>query len=229
MGEGCCTSDYGRIFDLRSARRELDDYLAHGPDRTTQRLLDALITRGVEGTTVLEIGAGVGDVQLELLAAGAASITDVDASEPYLTVAREEFARRGLSHRARFVHGDFVARAPEIEPADVVVLNRVVCCYPDMTALVRESTARARRLYGLVLPVNRWWVRLIVAVDNLRHRWQRSSFRAFVHPFAEVDRLVRAAGLEPRFQHAGWVWRTVVYERRMTSSPAGANEATPGS
>ena len=58
-------------------------------------------------------------------------------------------------------------------------------------------------------------------------RIQERENRVFVHPFAEVDRLVRAAGFEPRFQHAGWMWRTVVYERAMTSSPGGAIEATP--
>jgi magnesium-protoporphyrin O-methyltransferase len=218
MGDTCCTTDYDRVFDLESARQELRDYLEHGPDQTTQRLLEALVVRGVDGATVLEIGAGVGDVQLELLAAGASRSTDVDASEPYIAVAREEVERRGLAERVRFVHGDFVARAPEVDPADVVILNRVVCCYPDMTALVRESSARAQRLYGLVLPVNRWWVRLIVAFDNLRHKWQRSTFRVFVHPFRSVDRLVRDAGFEPRYEHTGWMWRTVVYERTGASS-----------
>jgi Methyltransferase domain len=213
MPDGCCTTDYDRIFDETSARKELTDYLDHGLDDVTSRLLDAVVTQDVQGSSVLEIGGGVGDVQLELLAAGAASVTDVDASQPYIAVAREEVERRGLADRVRYVHGDFVAVAGGVPPADVVVLNRVVCCYPDMTALVRESTARAQRVYALVLPVDRWLTKLIVGLDNLRHRIGRSSFRAYVHPTAEVERLIRAAGFEPRFEHSGWMWRTLVYAR----------------
>ncbi|HEX2141188.1 MAG TPA: class I SAM-dependent methyltransferase [Candidatus Limnocylindria bacterium] len=207
MADGCCTTDYDLIFDETSARKELTDYLDHGLDDDTSRLLDALVGQDVQGSSVLEIGGGVGDVQLELLAAGVASVTDVDASQPYIAVAREEVERRGLADRVRYVHGDFVAVASGVPPADVVVLNRVVCCYPDMTALVRESTARAQRVYALVLPVDRWLTKLIVGLDNLRHRIGRSSFRAYVHPTAEVERLIRAAGFEPRFEHSGWMWR----------------------
>ncbi|HEX2140754.1 MAG TPA: class I SAM-dependent methyltransferase, partial [Candidatus Limnocylindria bacterium] len=129
MADGCCTTDYDRIFDETSARKELTDYLDHGLDDDTSRLLNALVAQDVQGSSVLEIGGGVGDVQLELLAAGGASVTDVDASQPYIAVAREEVERRGLADRVRYVHGDFVAVASGVPPADVVVLNRVVCCY----------------------------------------------------------------------------------------------------
>ena len=43
----------------------------------------------------------------------------------------------------------------EIEAADVVTLDRVICCYPDMEALVGRSAERALRLYGLVHPRDR--------------------------------------------------------------------------
>ena len=111
------------------------------------------------GATLLDIGGGVGVAQLDLLSAGLRSATDVDASSAYLDVAREEAQRRGYSERVSYRHGDLVALAPEIEPADIVTLDRVICCYHDMPALVRASAAKARRLYGLVYPHDAWWTR----------------------------------------------------------------------
>lgn len=36
----------------------------------------------------------------------------------------------------RFRYGDFVSLAPDLETADLVTLDRVVCCYPELEPLV---------------------------------------------------------------------------------------------
>jgi 2-polyprenyl-3-methyl-5-hydroxy-6-metoxy-1,4-benzoquinol methylase len=132
--------------------QELHTYLHRGPARTTRLLLDVLRAEGVEATILLDIGGGVGAIQLEMLVAGVRSATDVDASGAYLEIAREEAQRRGYGDRLTYRHGDFVELAQEIEPADIVTLDRVVCCYHNMPALVGASSAKARQLYGLVYP-----------------------------------------------------------------------------
>jgi magnesium-protoporphyrin O-methyltransferase len=176
-------------------------------------LLDVLIDEGISGASLLDIGGGVGIVELELLKAGAASAVDVDASRPYLAVAESEAADRGFGDRTAYRHGDFVAIADEVEPADVVTLDRVICCYHDARSLVSRSASHARRLYGLVYPVDRWWTRCGIWIMNLVTRLQRSEYRAYVHSAALVDRLIREAGLELRYHHAGKVWQTAVYAR----------------
>ncbi len=153
-GPGCACA-VGNEFGEATARRDLRSYRKSGPARTTRWLLEGLRGDGVAGLTVLDIGAGVGAVHLDLLKDGAASAIDVDGSPAYVTVAREEATQQGLVEKVSYVVGDFVARAPTIAPADLVVLDRVVCCYPDMDALVRQSVARARLRYGLVYPVTR--------------------------------------------------------------------------
>lgn len=201
------------MFDARTARRQLIAYRRSGPTGTTRRLIDAIRDAGVDGATVLDIGGGVGVIGFELLAAGADRLTDVDAARAYVAVARREATRRGLDDRVTLRHGDFVALAEEIEPADIVTLDRVVCCYGDWTALVDRSAARARRLYGLVYPTDRWWTRFGIGMGNLMLRLTRRTFRGFVHPERAIDDRVRAAGFEPRVHHRGWLWQTVVYER----------------
>ena len=91
----CCDPTvYDRQFDGTHAERKLRELRRRGPNRTTAQLVDELAAGGIEGLTVLDIGAGVGAVHLGLLERGAASATDVDASAPYLAAAR---MRPGMS------------------------------------------------------------------------------------------------------------------------------------
>ena len=213
---GCepgCGCGGANEFGEREARSDLRAYRRDGPPRTTTWLIAGLRAGGVDGMTVLDIGAGVGAVHLELLASGAASATDVDGSSAYVAVAREEAVRQGAADRVRHEFGDFVALADDIEPADLVVLDRVVCCYPDMEALVRASVAHARRRYGLVYPRDTWWIRACYGMLNVVARLARHRIRAHIHRTAEVDALVRSAGFAPRFLRSNLLWQVAVYER----------------
>jgi hypothetical protein len=209
----CCEPDYDATFDERSARRELSAYRRSGATGTSRTLIDALRDAGLDGATALDIGGGVGVVGLELLGAGASHLTDVDAARAYLVAARSEAERRGLADRTTFVHGDFVALADGIEPADVVTLHRVICCYGDWRALIDRSTARAKRLYGLVYPADRWWMRLAVRAGNLVTRLSGRRFRFYVHPEREMDTRVRGHGFRRVLHDRGLAWQTAVYER----------------
>jgi predicted TPR repeat methyltransferase len=213
MARDCCTPDYDATFDARSAERELATYRRSGATGTTRRLIEMIRERGVEGASILDIGGGVGVVGMELLAAGAARLTDVDAAAHYLAAARSEAERRGFGARATFRHGDFVELAAEIGSADVVTLDRVICCYGDWQALVDRSTERAGRLYGLVYPLERWWTRLVVGLGNLGMRVTRRSFRFYVHPEREVDARIRGRGFRRVLRERGLAWQTVLYER----------------
>jgi magnesium-protoporphyrin O-methyltransferase len=219
MQPECCAVNYDEQFNADEARRDLLQYRANGPDPSTRRLIEALVAEGVAGATLLDIGGGVGVVQLELLAAGAARSVDVDASNAYLAVAEAEASDRGFSDRAAFVHGDFVNLAAEVEPADIVTLDRVVCCYPDARALIGRSAAKARHLYGLVHPVDRWWTRLLATVGNLGYRLFRNPYRMHVHRQRLIDELVGGAGLRPLATIDSWFWRTAVYRREGTTQP----------
>lgn len=213
MSGSCCQTDYDALFDDRAARRELAEYRRRGARGNTARLVNAIRGEGVEGASVLDIGGGVGVIGAELLSAGAASLTAVDASRPYLAAARIEIGRRGFADRATFEHGDFVARAPEVAEADIVTLDRVICCYADWTALVDRSLERARRLYGLVYPVDRWWMRLSAGVFRGISRLFGRPAPFAVHPDRAVDARIRAAGFTPILEERGIAWQTVLYRR----------------
>jgi SAM-dependent methyltransferase len=210
----CCEPTlYDDQFDARRAADRLREYRRKGPNGWTKRLVHGLSADGVDGMTVLDIGAGVGAVHHALLAAGAASAVDVDASGPYIEAAREEAVRRGLSDRVTYRKGDVVALAPDLLPADLVALDRVVCCYPHMEALVRVAAERARRRLGMVLPRDDAWVRLGVDASNRWSALRRDPFRVHVHRTAAVLEVAKAGGLAPIASHRGRFWQTLILER----------------
>lgn len=163
--------------------------------------------------TLLDIGGGIGVIQHELRAAGVTEITSVDASRAYLALARREAERRGYAADARYVHGDFVALAGQIEAADIVTLDRVVCCYPDMEALMHHAAARARRFLGLVYPRDGWWMKLGVAILNISPRLRRDAFRSFIHPTEAVEGIAAANGLRKTVHHNDPFWQVVLFAR----------------
>lgn len=133
----CCDEDLALIgYDGRDAEKDLAAWLSRGPRPTTQEVIDAICAQGVEGATLLDVGAGVGAVHTALLEAGAATAVDVDASREYLAVARAEAERRGLSDRVAYRYGDLVELVADVPPTDIVTLDSVICCYPYLPALV---------------------------------------------------------------------------------------------
>lgn len=211
--DACGCDGFASIFDEATARRDRDRYHRDGPDRTTRLLLELLTPYRSAGSSVLDIGGGIGIIDLELLRAGAGHATLVDASTAYLAVARDEARRAGVLDRVEFVEGDFVGRAASIDRADVVTLDRVICCYPDMEALVAESAGHSRVAYGIVLPRDRRSTRLGIAFVNLWYRVRRSAYRAYVHSTGRVDEIAAANGLRLRADRQTWFWRVAVYDR----------------
>lgn len=211
----CCDQCEGleRMFDGEVAREELADYRENGPADTTRMLLDALIQRDVRGLTLIDIGGGVGAIQHELLQAGVDQGVGVDASTAYLNAARSESERLGHAERMDYRHGDFVALASQIEAADIVTLDRVLCCYPNVQALVGLSSERARRFYGVVFPRDNALYRLVQRLMNLYFRLARNPYRFFIHPTRTVDALLTAQGFRRAFRRTTWFWQVLVYER----------------
>jgi magnesium-protoporphyrin O-methyltransferase len=210
----CCDPKvYDTQFDAAHADQKLHEFRDHGPTGSTARLIAELARGGVDGMTVLDIGAGVGAVHQTLLEAGAASATDVDASGPYLAVARQEAERRGLADRVSYLEGDAVRLADELPQADLVALDRVVCCYPNMEALVTLAATRARRRLGMVLPKDRGWIRAGVRLSNRCSALRGDPFRVHVHRTDAVLAVATSAGLTPVAWDRGWFWQTLVLER----------------
>jgi magnesium-protoporphyrin O-methyltransferase len=183
----------------------------------------------VKGLTVLDIGGGLGAVHLALLSAGAGQAVDVDASAGYLKAAKQEAERQGLAGRIRHLHGNFVDLAREVVAADIVTLDRVICCYDDAQSLLDSSASKARSLLGLVYPVDSRLMKIARGLLNFALRTLRKRFRIFVHSSAQVDAIARSHGFLKRVYHKRGIWQVVVYAKAIaTGGPQPGGAATRG-
>ena len=192
---GCCRA-YENAFDADYAQGDLDDYRDHGPEKSTRALLDLIrAATDVRGATALDIGGGVGPVHHEMLKDGAASVTDVDGSSAYIAASKSEAERLNHIDRITYRLGNFVDIADEIDSADIVTLDRVLCCYPDMPSLAGKAAAHAKRVIGLVWPRDAWWTGIGIWAVNIGERLSKTPVMQSYHRVADVDLVIGEHGL----------------------------------
>jgi 2-polyprenyl-3-methyl-5-hydroxy-6-metoxy-1,4-benzoquinol methylase len=208
--DGCCDpSGYGALFGSRFSRHLASRYRRKGLDRTATRMLDFLTAQGVDGASVLEIGGGVGALQLELLRRGAARATNLELVDSYDADASALAGEAGVADRMTRRQLDLAASPDAVEPHDIVLLHRVVCCYPDYERLLGAAAGRANRLLVYSHPPRNPVSRFVFAGENLLFRLRRMTFRTFVHDPAAMAEAAQAGGLEVRYRHRRGVWHVV--------------------
>src|SRR5207249_7515972 len=99
MSNCCSPKGYRWVFSERSTQAEARKYRRRGLDGTSRRIVDFLRTRGVDGQTVLEVGGGIGAIQIELLKAGAARAVSIELTPTYEDVAAGLLNEAGLTDR----------------------------------------------------------------------------------------------------------------------------------
>jgi magnesium-protoporphyrin O-methyltransferase len=210
----CAPPGCAEFFDERAARKDAARYRRKGLDKTAERMVGFLRQRGIAGRTVLEIGGGVGALQVELLRAGAASTTNLELSPGYEQEARRLLREAGVEERAERRLANVVEDSDAAGPADTVLMHRVVCCYPDPEALVGAAAERARNHLVLSFPRERALTRLGMRVVNAVLRLRRCAFRGYVYPVDRILAPARALGFEPALEHRGLIWHVAALERR---------------
>ncbi len=217
MGECCEPRGYDDIFGARFARRLASSYRKRGPDKTATRMATYLAERGIKDASVLEIGGGVGDLQLELLRHGAARTTNLELVDAYDEQALDLAKAEGVMDRITRRRVDIAATPDAVEVHDVVVLHRVVCCYPDYERLLTAAADHAARLLVFSHPPDTWVSRTLTAVENTWFRVTRRSFRTFAHPPEAMVAVAEGRGLRTDYTHRGRAWHIVGLVR---SNPA---------
>jgi magnesium-protoporphyrin O-methyltransferase len=201
------------MFDDRFAKRRAARYRKKGLDKTARRMVDLLVERGVDGATVLEIGGGVGEIQLELLRRGAASATNLEISPGYEAEGAALIEDAGLTGRVQRRLVDIADDPAAVQPADIVVLHRVVCCYPYYEKLLGVAADHTRRQLVLSHPPRNPVSRAVVGTQNWLLRLAGREFRVFAHPPAAMLAVLAEHGLHPAVVHSGPVWRVAAATR----------------
>ena len=214
MGECCGPDGYDTVFSKRFARRTARSYRRRGLSRSATALAGFLTERGIEGATVLEIGGGVGHVQVELLRRGAARAVNLEIATSYEAEAEQLLEQSGFGDRVERRALDIARSADDVEAADVVVLHRVVCCYPDYQRLLTAAGGKSGRLLVFSYPPRNVATRALLWAENSVRRIKGDSFRAFVHPPEQMLATLGETGLHPTYRWRGFGWRVVGLERQ---------------
>jgi magnesium-protoporphyrin O-methyltransferase len=167
----------------------------------------------LDGMRVLEVGGGIGGVQAELLAIGADRGEVVELVPAYEPYARELARETGLEGRTSFRILDILEEPDAVEPADIVVLNRVVCCSPDGVDLAAAAARLTRQTLVLSFPRDVIWVRAGISLLNASLRLRRSPFRAYVHRPNALFAAANSAGLRVAEGSHGAFWQWAALER----------------
>jgi 2-polyprenyl-3-methyl-5-hydroxy-6-metoxy-1,4-benzoquinol methylase len=205
------------MFGPRFARHLASRYRKRGLDKTAARIVGYLADRGVDGATVLEIGGGVGDIQLELLDKGASRTTNLELVNAYDTDASDLAESAGMRERMTRRQADIAATPDVVEAHDIVVLHRVVCCYPDYERLLTAAADHAKRLLVFSHPPDNWASRTATRLQNLGFRVTGKSFRTFTHPPAAMVAVAEGRGMRADYAYRGPVWQVVGLARAATA------------
>ncbi len=176
-------------------------------------MVESAVEGGLEGARVLEIGGGIGAIQAELLEAGAERgevVELVPAWEPY---ARELARERGFEERTSFRVTDVLDEPDTVEPAEVVVMNRVVCCSPDGIQLTATAARLTRRRLVLSFPRDAVWMRFGIGLMNAGFWLIGRSFRVFVHSPDALVAAAEAEGLRLADRGRGLAWEFLTLHR----------------
>jgi len=208
----CCphTRSAGRFFSF-FAHRYRSRFEKKGFEPSQKQLMAGLAKAGYGGDTLLEIGSDVGHLHQTMLEQGAGSAVGIDLAPKMIEEARRWARERNLEKRTHYLEGDFMELSQTLAPADVTLLDKVVCCYPDADSLVHASLAKTRRVFALTYPRDRWYVRFGVGVCALGLRLIRSDFRSYVHDPVQIETWITESGFAKRYQATTPIWLTQVY------------------
>jgi len=220
----CCNvNGLDDMFGRSVAQGELKAYLKKGLSKRSRHLADTIMDQRINDSTIIEVGGGIGSLHLELIKAGAASAVGYDAAPAYVEAATSLAEQLGLKKSVEYHVGDFAEMGASADDADIVVLDRVVCCYPDMRALVAAAAQRTRRICVLTYPRRNWLSRAFVSTANVGLALVRKRFRAYVHKPQEIAALMATNGLARVFHdYSGTFreWELAVYRRQGEPSAA---------
>jgi magnesium-protoporphyrin O-methyltransferase len=215
----CCTpTGYRTIFGAKAVQRDARRYRRKGLSGSAGWLRDALRGDGVSERSVLEVGGGIGGLQIELLEAGARHATNVEIIDNYEATARSLISEHSVDDRVERHVADFAVQPEQLPAADIVILHRVICCYPDPDTLTSAACGRAKDRVAITIPREARWVKLGFRAMNAWLRIRRIAFRGYVHPHAQILDVAATYGFHATHHDRGLLWDSLILQHQSTQT-----------
>jgi len=210
--DSCCKTTYNHTFDLKQADSEMAQYFKTGPKKSTKYLLRPLQVHVQVGSSLLDIGGGVGALIWELLDNGIDQAYYIEISDAYSKVFKQQVVSRSMEKKMNILTGDFTEHHESLPQVDVVTMDKVICCYQDYRPLVKLSLQKARKLYAYTIPRDLWWVKAVNKVESLIKSFS-NYLQTHIHPTAEIEEMVVSYGFRKIYQKSHREWLTVIYSK----------------
>ena len=209
----CSTEGFDKEFGAKRASNELKRYFKKGPKGSTKLLIDLLKLHDVKDKSLLDIGGGVGAIQFQLLDLGIKSVQNIDASQAYIEKAIEGTEKLGYSSQTEHVYGDFVQIFEKIKNAEIVTLDKVICCYKEFRTLVQKSLNKTNEIYAIIIPRDVWWVNFFHSLETFIRIVMRSKFRTYIHSINEIESIIMENGFTRKSQRYQREWLVCIYTK----------------
>jgi len=207
------TDQIGQEFD-EDACDFCDRYQKNGLSRSSKLLLSFILEEGILNRTVADLGCGTGGFSIELLKKGASSSVGIDLSPKMIEMANQLARRTGFDAKVKFELGN--AAVSEVPVADLVIMDKVLCCYSEWEPLLENAMKASRNMVGFIVPrdegIAKWPFRLGVRVVNFfQRRGEKILF--YLHPLDRLDKALRESGFELRKKRGSRYWLVFLYSK----------------
>ena len=209
----CCTVDGTGDFFSKSAGYYARKFQRRGLDRVQRIIRDAIAGAWQPGQTVLEIGCATGGLLLALLQSGARSATGIDLSPRMIEKARDLAGEFHLGDRVRYLVGDFGAADGQVDPADIVILDKVVCCTNDPFTLLARAAAKCVHVLVVSYPRDALLGRLSFTTQAFIGEALRWTFHPVYHEPSDLDQAIASQGFRQVLARHRPIWEIKRYER----------------
>lgn len=218
--ENCCNLAYQDTFDHKRAKKELADYKKKGVKANSQPLLKLIQNLPLKDAEVLEIGGGIGALVFESFKRGIQRAFCIDISKAYADTFLTESKEKGLEDKIEHYLGDFLEHSDKTPQVDLVILDKVICCYEDYVELINTSSAKAKQWYAFTLPQNNLVVKIGHALSMAVKRLKGDPFTSYIHPISTIKELLKNAGFEEIASSNRRGWKSMLFEKTTTQTKA---------
>ena len=211
----CCSdrSCYDENFSIKKAQKLLRSYTHHGLPNNSRPLLKILANLPLHTLSMLEIGGGIGCLTFELLQRGLTSAVLSDQSRFFIDVFISESRRHGFHDRVGAIQGDAVTELGDLASKDLVVLDKVICCYPHFALLLDTAGSKSSDYLAFSVPIESWWMKLYIRLENWLRYLRGNDFRSFIHPVQQMVEQVQSMDFEKIIHTKSGNWHYFLFKR----------------
>ena len=211
--DSCCNSSYQNTFDHKRAQKELKAYEQTGVKANSRPLMDLIRSVDLRDSSMLEIGGGIGSLIFESFKLGLQKARYVDISKAYSDTFITALKEKGLTEKVDPRLGDFVELSADIPQVDLVVLDKVICCYENYEKLIQLSTSKSVKWYAITIPRDTWWVKMVHSFGNILRKLNKNPFQSFIHAHQDIFAVLEKEGFHIRKEKKRREWQSFLLER----------------